>query len=58
MLLHNMSGKYVVVGNIHFAIEHIEGKSLTDIKEMFPHVRVELLKAAHEKVNPKRNKKK
>jgi hypothetical protein len=53
-----MNGKYVVVGNIHFAIEHIEGKSLTDIKEMFPHVRVELLKTVHEKVNPKRNKKK
>jgi hypothetical protein len=53
-----MNGKYVVVGNIHFAIEHLQGQTLLEIKAMFPHVRVELLKAAHEKVNPKRNKKK
>jgi hypothetical protein len=51
------SAKYILVGNIHFAIEHLQGQTLTEIKAMFPNVRVEILKTAWEKANPKKKNK-
>jgi len=51
-----MKAEFIVVGKIHFAIEHLEGQTLSEVKAMFPNIRVEILKAAWEKANPKRKK--
>lgn len=51
-----MKAEFIVVGKIHFAVEHLEGQTLSEVKAMFPNIRVEILKSAWEKANPKRKK--
>lgn len=51
-----MKAPYIVVGKVHFAVEHLEGQTLSEVKAMFPHINVEIVKAAWLKANPKKKK--
>lgn len=47
----------VKVGNVSFSVEALQGVSLTAAYEIFSHIRKDIVKEAHEKVNGKRVKK-
>lgn len=51
-----MKAPYIVVGKVHFAVEHLENQTLSEVKAMFPHINVEILKTAWIKANPKKKK--
>lgn len=47
----------VKVGNISFSVDALTGVSLTEAYAIFGHIRKDLVKIAHEKVNGKKVKK-
>jgi hypothetical protein len=47
----------IKVGNIGFNEDSLKGISLTDAYSKFEHIRKDIVKEAHQKVNPKSKKK-
>jgi hypothetical protein len=45
--------KYIKVGNIDFAVDHLTGISLSECQALFSHVRKDIVKIAWTKANPK-----
>lgn len=47
---------YIRVGKTDFLKDHVEGKTLTELREMFPHLSDANIRELHSKVGKKKKK--
>jgi hypothetical protein len=45
--------RFIKVGKIEFAAEHLAGRSLAECQAFFSHIRKDIVKIAYDKANPK-----
>lgn len=45
--------RFVKVGNIEFAVDHLKGVTLSECQALFSHIRKDIVKIAWDKANPK-----
>lgn len=46
----------IKIGNVSFNSDSLKGEKLTECYEKFAHIRRDIVKAAHQKANPKKGK--